>query len=190
MKFITLNLTNTNFKSFEIYSSLDVPQNKIRSVPIYYQHFFKKLEHLFIFFSYFTIIYLLIFFMLQQMHWGRQEKYVQRWIFRTWSNLTEEHSLKGNQKFCYLQTIHASPKLGKTTISSTSETINSLATREHHLIKRHQIFCLNKPTGFWFYILIQIWFLLITLNQLQKFTMRSFSMKMIFSDKIFIFYLV
>lgn len=145
MKFITLNLTNTNFKSFKIYSSLDVPQNKIRSVPIYYQHFLKKLEHLFIFFSYFTIIYLLIFFMLQQMHWGRQEKYVQRWIFRTWSNLTEEHSLKGNQKFCYLQTIHASPKLGKTTISSTSETINSLATREHHLIKRHQIFCLNKP---------------------------------------------
>ena len=45
------------------------------------------------------------------------------------------------------QIIHAIPKLGKITISSTSETINSLATRGHHLIEKHQFFCMNKLTS-------------------------------------------
>ena len=47
----------------------------------------------------------------------------------------------------YLQIMHAIEKLWKISISPTSENINNLVIQDNYLIKKHQMFCLSKPTN-------------------------------------------
>lgn len=43
--------------------------------------------------------------------------------------------------------MHAIEKLWKVSIPPTSENINNLVIQDNYLIKKHQMFCLSKPTN-------------------------------------------
>ena len=46
--------------------------------------------------------------------------------------------------------MHTIPKLKKITLSATSGKINDLIIQDHHVIKRHQFFCLNNKFTYLF----------------------------------------
>ena len=55
-----------------------------------------------------------------------------------------EVDLIKNEKFLIAQITHAQRNLWKEILRNCTESINNLVIQDHHLIKRHQIFSLNK----------------------------------------------
>ena len=63
---------------------------------------------------------------------------------RSWEGLRAKLGLDGNKKFCWIQIIHAIPRAWKEMFLECGNNINDIIITEHHLIKKHQIYCLEK----------------------------------------------
>ena len=63
---------------------------------------------------------------------------------KPWKQLQEEYGLAKKLKFKWIQLIHSLPKPWIEQIFIDSGNSISLAIQDHHLIKKHQILCLNK----------------------------------------------
>ena len=63
---------------------------------------------------------------------------------KLWEELKNEFNLQGQLQFIYNQIIHSIPKSWKDAFIANSENIKNLVFEGHHLIKNHQIYCLNK----------------------------------------------
>ena len=63
---------------------------------------------------------------------------------RSWEDLRAKLGLDDNKNFYWRQTNHAIPGAWKETFSECGNNINDLIIEEHHLIKKHQIYCLEK----------------------------------------------
>ena len=61
-----------------------------------------------------------------------------------WEELKNEFDLQGQLHFAYNQIIHSIPKSWKDPLMANSENIKILIFQCHHLIKNHQIYCLNQ----------------------------------------------
>ena len=63
---------------------------------------------------------------------------------KPWKQLPEEYGLANKLKFKWIQLIHSLPKSWIEQIFIDSGNWINLAIQDHHLIKKHQILCLNK----------------------------------------------
>ena len=63
---------------------------------------------------------------------------------KLWEELKNEFNLQDQLQFTYNQIIHSIPKSWKDAFIVNSENIKNLVFEGHHLIKNHQIYCLNK----------------------------------------------
>ena len=63
---------------------------------------------------------------------------------RSWEYLRGKLGLDDNQKFYWRQIIHAIAHVWKEMFSGCVNNINDLIFNEHHLIRKHQIYCLEK----------------------------------------------
>ena len=63
---------------------------------------------------------------------------------KLWEELKNEFNLQGQLQFVYNQIIHSIPKSWKDAFTTNSENIKNLVFKGYHLIKNHQIYCLNK----------------------------------------------
>ena len=63
---------------------------------------------------------------------------------KPWKQLQEEYGLANKLKFKWIQLIHSLPKPWIEQIFIDSGNSINLAIQDHHLIKKHQILCLNK----------------------------------------------
>ena len=63
---------------------------------------------------------------------------------KPWKKLQEEYGLANKLNFKWIQLIHSLPKPWIEQIFIDSGNSINLAIRDHHLIKKHQILCLNK----------------------------------------------
>ena len=64
--------------------------------------------------------------------------------FKKGDELKTEFGLIENEKFFVVQITHAVPSLWKNILWNYTESIKNLVIQDHHLIKQHQIFPLNK----------------------------------------------
>ena len=63
---------------------------------------------------------------------------------KLWEELKNEFNLQGQLQFIYNRIIHSIAKSWKDALIAKLENIKSLVFQGHHLIKNHQIYCLNK----------------------------------------------
>ena len=61
-----------------------------------------------------------------------------------WEGLKNEFNLQSQLQFIYNQIILSIPKSWKDALIADLENIKNLVFQDHHLIKNHQIYCLNK----------------------------------------------
>ena len=66
---------------------------------------------------------------------------------KLWEELKNEFNLQDQLQFTYNQIMHSIPKSWKDAFIVNSEIIKNLIFEGHHLIKNHQIYCLNKLTS-------------------------------------------
>ena len=63
---------------------------------------------------------------------------------KRWDELKTEFDLTENEKFLFVQIIHALPISWKEILCNYNESINDRVIQDHHLIKKYQILPLNK----------------------------------------------
>ena len=63
---------------------------------------------------------------------------------RSWEDLTAKLGLNDNKRFYWRHIIHAIPRAWKEMFSKCGNNIIDLIINEHHLIKKNQIYCLEK----------------------------------------------
>ena len=63
---------------------------------------------------------------------------------RSWKDLRAKLGLDDNKKFYWRQIIHAIPFAWKDMFLECDNNINDLIIKEHQLMKKHQINCLEK----------------------------------------------
>ena len=63
---------------------------------------------------------------------------------KLWEELKYEFNLQDQLQFTYNQIMHSIPKSWKDAFIVNSDIIKNLIFEGHHLIKNHQIYCLNK----------------------------------------------
>ena len=63
---------------------------------------------------------------------------------KSWEDLRGKLDLDDNKKFYWKQIIHAIPRAWKEKFLECGDNISDLIINEHHLIKKHQIYCLEK----------------------------------------------
>ena len=74
--------------------------------------------------------------------WVRSFKTINK--LKKWDELKTEFDLTENKKFVIAQITHALLSLQKEILRNYTVGINNLVIQDHHLIKKHQIFFLNK----------------------------------------------
>ena len=62
---------------------------------------------------------------------------------RSWEDLRVKLDLDRNKKNCWIQVIHRIAGAWKEIFVECGSSINNLIINEHHLIKKHQIYCLE-----------------------------------------------
>ena len=62
---------------------------------------------------------------------------------KLWEKLKNKFNLQGQLQFIFNQIIHSVPKSCSKLIANL-ENIKNVVFQSHHLIKNHQIYCLNK----------------------------------------------
>ena len=66
---------------------------------------------------------------------------------RNWEDLRVKLDLDDSRKFYWIQIIHTVSSVWKEMFLACGNNISNLIINEHHLIKKHQIFCLEKPNN-------------------------------------------
>ena len=151
-------------KKFNFHSNLCIPANKIKRFPIYYKQILKRWsENLSSSPSLPSVIASQIIWYnkcikvdnktLYNFKISRNDiSYVGK-LFKCdgkpklWEELKNKFDLQGQLQFIYNQTIHSIPKSWKDAFIANLENIENLVFEGHHLIKNHQIYCLNKVSG-------------------------------------------
>ena len=62
---------------------------------------------------------------------------------RSWEDLKAKLGLIGNNKFYWTQIIHTIPRGWKEILLECGDNISDLIINEHHLIKKHRVYCLE-----------------------------------------------
>ena len=65
-------------------------------------------------------------------------------MMRSWENLRAKLGLDDNKKFYWRQIIHEIPRPWKEMVLEYGNNTNDLIIKKHHLIKKHQVYCLEK----------------------------------------------
>ena len=65
-------------------------------------------------------------------------------MMRSWENLRAKLGLDDNKKFYRRQIIHEIPRPWKEMFLEYGNNTNDLIIKKHHLIKKHQVYCLEK----------------------------------------------
>ena len=157
-KIIPLYLIDTYLrKSLKFHSNLGIPANKMKRFLVYYKQILMRCsENL-------SSSPSLPWAIAPQVMWyqSRQQtlyifKISRKYInyvgqlfkcdgkSKLWEELKNEFNLQGQLQFIYNQIIHSIPKSWKDAFIANSENIKNLVFEGHHLIKNHQIYCLNK----------------------------------------------
>ena len=148
-------------KNFIFHSNLSINPNKIKEFPTYYQNILIKWE------IFFSSLPSLPSSVASQCLW--HNKYIKidnKTIFsfslsakginfigqlfqnnqqiKKWDELKTEFDLIENEKFIIAQITHALPSSWKKILRNYTESINNLVIQDHYLIKKYQIFSLNK----------------------------------------------
>ena len=63
---------------------------------------------------------------------------------KMWEKLRTEYNLPSSKKFVWMQIINALPKSWKETFLTNEGNLNNLVIHDHHLLKKNQIYSLNK----------------------------------------------
>ena len=66
---------------------------------------------------------------------------------RNWEDLRVKLDLDDSRKFYWIRIIHTVSSVWKEMFLACGNNISNLIINEHHLIKKHQIFCLEKPNN-------------------------------------------
>ena len=66
---------------------------------------------------------------------------------RSWKDLRAKLDLDSNKKIYWRQITHTIPRAWKELFLVCGNNINNLLIKEHHLIKKHQIYCLEKANS-------------------------------------------
>ena len=63
---------------------------------------------------------------------------------KSWSQVKDEFNIGEKYRFTYYQIIHALPKQWKEILINHTENIDNLVFYDHHLLNKHQIYCLSR----------------------------------------------
>ena len=161
-KIIPSYLINTYLrKHFKFHSNLGIPANKIKRFPVHCKQIFKRWsENLSSFPSLPSVIASQVIWYNKCIKVGSKAVYnfkISRkninhvWeLFKydgkpkLWEELKTEFDLQGKLHFIDNQIIHSILKSWKDPLMANSENIKNLVYQDDHLMKSHQIYCLNK----------------------------------------------
>ena len=161
-KIIPSHLINTYLgENFKFHSNLCTPANKIKRFPIHYKQIFKRWsENLSSSPSLPSAIASQIIWYnkcikvdnktLHNFKISRKDINYVGQLFKCdgkpklWEELKNGFNLQDQLQFTYNQIMHSIPKSWKDAFIVNSEIIKNLIFEGHHLIKNHQIYCLNK----------------------------------------------
>ena len=68
----------------------------------------------------------------------------ERQKLKTWDELKQEYGFHENKKFLFTQLLHAIPKSWKNDLSDVKENIDNLVIPDHHIIRKHHMYFLNR----------------------------------------------
>ena len=106
---------------------------------------------------------------------------------KLWEGLKNEFNLQGQLQFMYNQVIHSIPTSWKDALTGNLDNIKNPVFKGHHLIKNHQIYCLNKLNSKDIYsILIEP----VIQNLFPNCTTKSFFKIQVLIGKLFTCYLI
>ena len=188
-------MTLISGKNFKFHSNLCIPANKIKRFPIYYKQIFKRWSE-----NLSSSPSLPLAIASQVIWYNKCIKVDNRTLYnfeisrkdinyvgqlfkcdgkpKLWKGLKNEFNLQGQLQFIYNEIIYSISKSWKDAFIANSENIENLVFQGHHLIKNHQIYCLNKLSSKEVY------------NLILKCTTKIFFKIQILIGKIFICYLV
>ena len=63
---------------------------------------------------------------------------------KTRDELKQEYSFHENKRFLFMQLLHAIPKSWRNVLSDIKENIHNLVIQDHHLIRKHHMYFLNR----------------------------------------------
>ena len=63
---------------------------------------------------------------------------------KTWDELKQEYGFHENKRFLFMQLLHAIPKSWKEDLSKVKENIHNLIIQDHHIIRKHHMYFLNR----------------------------------------------
>ena len=68
----------------------------------------------------------------------------ERQKLKTWDELKQEYRFHENKRFLFMQLLHAIPKSWKKDLSDVKENIHNLIIQDHHIIRKHHMYFLNR----------------------------------------------
>ena len=148
-------------KNFKFHSNIDITFCQIKKFPKYYQEIIKNWSHelsckpitpsailsQFLWFNSQIVINSESFFFTHLADKGTnfvRNLYNIDGKLKAWNIIKDEFSLNEKHKFQWMQIVNSLPKQWKETIKQDNGNSNNLIIQDHHLIKNHQILCLEK----------------------------------------------
>ena len=68
----------------------------------------------------------------------------ERQKLKAWDELKQEYRFLENKRFLFMQLLHAIPKSWKEDLSKVKENIHNLIIQDHHIIRKHHMYFLNR----------------------------------------------
>ena len=68
----------------------------------------------------------------------------ERQKLKTWDELKQEYRFHENKRFLFMQLLHVIPKSWKKDLSDVEENIHNLIIQDHHIIRKHHMYFLNR----------------------------------------------
>ena len=65
-------------------------------------------------------------------------------MFWTWDELKLEYGFHENKRFLFMQLLHVISKSWKNDLSDVKENIDNLVIQDHHIIRKHHMYFLNR----------------------------------------------
>ena len=147
--------------NFKFHSNLDIPVQKLKKFPTYYKIILKN------WFLHLTSTPVLPSAIASQALWYNKNIKIdnksiyladiskkglncvghlfnERQKFKTWDELKQGYRFHENKRFLFVQLLHAIPKSGKKDLSDVKENIHNLIIQDHHIIRKHHIYFLNR----------------------------------------------
>ena len=68
----------------------------------------------------------------------------ERQKLKTWDDLKREYGFHENKRILFMQLLHGIPKSWKSDFSDVKENIRNLVIQNHHIIRKHHMYFLNR----------------------------------------------